>query len=138
MEAALYNYPQRPLCFTLSTPRRASLGLDGHFQTIGLVNMVSKTPGLNLAALDRNILEIYRFRHMGDPDFILNNTAKRLVRSYKEVIRLGKRGHVHRLQQLRQQKNTPSPNLYLDDLIKKEETILAKYQALEDKIGLGK
>ncbi|MFC1585354.1 DUF2723 domain-containing protein [Fibrobacterota bacterium] len=127
LEAAMFNYPRRSLCFTLSTPARATLGLEKHFQTVGLVHVVSPHSGLNLEVLDDNLLENYRYRYLGDRRLRLSATAERIVRNYRELIRMGKNSHVFNINRLSREPKS-------QEAIAKEKELLDRYTRLEEKL----
>jgi hypothetical protein len=127
MESVLYNYPRRPICFTLSTPQSASMGLEKYFQTVGMVYVLSPRPGLNLAALDRNLLENYKYRYVGDRRFVPNASAKRMVSNYRHLIRLGLRHHARNVSEL-----TGKPELRSH--LEREQMLLKRYRELESRL----
>jgi len=126
IEAALYNYPQRPLCFTLSTPKEATLGLSKYFQNVGLVNVVSPSPGINLEKLEKNLFSIYRYRNKFNG--YTNPSGKWLLNNYKRVLKTGKSARLQRVRLLMR-----------DSLSQKEAArereIIKKYHTLEQKLA---
>jgi len=122
IEAALYNFPARPLCFTLSTPQAATLGLSDHFQNVGLVNVVSSEPGINLEKLEDNLFNKYRFRNQ--PAARVNPSAQWLLNNYKKVLQTGKNARIQRLRLMRKDSLSHAE-------MAGERQILIKYQELE-------
>ncbi|MBF0433168.1 MAG: DUF2723 domain-containing protein [Fibrobacteria bacterium] len=138
IEAAMYNFPMRPLCFTLSTPRRASLGLEQYFQTVGLVNVLAAQPGTNLAAMDRNILNSFRYRYIDSEYSGASAAAKRIIGSYRRIIRIAQKAHVQRIQHLQQQQKDEPDNSQILKFIQEENILLQKYRELEIKLSKNK
>jgi hypothetical protein len=103
------------------------MGLEKFFQTRGLVQVLSSQPGLNLAALDRNILETYRYRSMGDDRHVLNTTARRITGHYRELIRLGHQSHVRNIRMM-----TDKPEAL--EAIKREKDLIDRYTELEERL----
>jgi hypothetical protein len=130
LEAVLYNYPRRPICFTLATPPGATLGLEDNFQTLGLVNALSPVPGVNLDILDGNVLDRYRYRHIGSTYAAYNPTARRILANYRRLIRMGKNAHAMAIRRLEGLEENQAA-------LEKEKAVFERYLKLEEKLFPG-
>lgn len=75
----------RPIYFAVTVAGESRLGLDKYLEMQGLVYLLRPTaaPKLNAAQLEKNLLEIYRYRSLDDPAVYLNPNIQRLIQNVR-------------------------------------------------------
>ena len=82
---------RRPIYFATTVPGENRLGLEDHLPVEGMVFRLSKEPGieLNPELLRRNLLEVYRYRGVTDPDIHRDaETLNLLINYYASFLQL--------------------------------------------------
>ncbi len=79
------NRWQRPIYFAVTVSPDNKLGLDPYLQMEGLAFRVfpKRVPRVNAEALRHNLLEVYRYRNLDNPDVYFNENVKKLVSNYR-------------------------------------------------------
>ncbi|MCC7262655.1 MAG: DUF2723 domain-containing protein [Candidatus Latescibacteria bacterium] len=83
-----WNQWQRPVHFAITVSGENRLNLDPYLQMTGMGLRVvrQKDAGTDLAALEHNLLEVYRFRGVNDPEIFKDEDADRLMGNYMACV----------------------------------------------------
>ncbi|MBN2417500.1 DUF2723 domain-containing protein [bacterium] len=76
----IVNQWRRPVYFATTVSQESLLGLDRYFRLDGLTNklMPYPVPDVERDILERNLLEKFQYRNLGNPDVYYNNSIIRL------------------------------------------------------------
>jgi len=83
-----WNQWQRPIHFAITVSGENRLNLDPYLQMTGMGLRVvpQKNPGTDVAALERNLFEVFRFRGVNDPAVFKDEDADRLMGNYMACV----------------------------------------------------
>ena len=79
-----WNEWKKPIHFAITVPTSNLLNLDPYLTMVGMSVKVSPEPtdGVDDEALERNLLEKYRFRGLNDPSLYKDENSERLLGNY--------------------------------------------------------
>ena len=87
-EIVTNNFPEHPVCFALTVDQESMIGLQHNLRLDGLVYKLvpleSADPMsfVDPSRLYRSLMQLYRFRNLGNPDVTLEETSRRLCANY--------------------------------------------------------
>ena len=101
-----WNNWQRPIHIAITVPRDGQVGLERHLQLAGMAYKLTPDPDVapDIATLERNLLEVFRYRSITNPAVYKSEQAARLLINYRaSLMHLAE--EYHRQGQLEKLKN---------------------------------
>ena len=81
------NKWERPVYFSSTVSEANRIGLDNYLSCVGIVNKLLLVEGKDILpeALEKNLVQIYRFRYFNDPDTQIDRSTLLLYNNFRHA-----------------------------------------------------